>query len=515
MKSEKETRKAGWFRAVLRDILWPREDAGIPERRCGRWTRQGLAVVLSALMIMVPLWQSEAFAQSPPPPDEEQSYPQAMDDGQQAPQGEPLSAEQLDQLVAPIALYPDALLAQILAAATYPTQVVEADRWRQAQGNAPAEQIAAGAEAQNWDASVKALTAFPTVLAQMDRNIQWTTDLGNAYYNQPQDVMNSVQEMRQKAQAAGQLRSTPQQVVTNDDGAIAIAPANPAVVYVPVYNPSVVYGAPVAVYPGYYYAPPPGVFWGGVAIGFGVGIGIGLFAHWGWGWGHWGIGWPNHAVFYNHNAYITHSATVINRGFNRPGGPPRNFAARGAYPRPSAGFNRPGGTFNRPNTGYRASNNAPRPGGSYARPGGAYGRPSSGTVNHPTASSNRPTGSYNRPTGSYSRPSGTSNHPIASSNRPAGNYGYSRPTGAPRPSSPGTSMSRGPSASYGGGHPSGSAHPSYGGQPNAGSHSSYGGHPSGGSSHPSYSGAHASGGGHSSGGGGHASGGHSGGGHRG
>ena len=136
--------------------------------------------------------------------------------GQQAPQGQPLSAEQLDQLVAPIALYPDALVAQVLAAATYPTQVVEADRWRQAQGNAPAEQIAAGAETRHWDPSVKALTAFPTVLAQMDRNLQWTTDLGNAYYNQPQDVMDSVQAMRQKAEVAGQLRSTPQQVVTND-----------------------------------------------------------------------------------------------------------------------------------------------------------------------------------------------------------------------------------------------------------------------------------------------------------
>ena len=146
--------------------------------------------------------------------------------------------------MAPIALYPDALVAQVLAAATYPTQVVEADRWRQAQGNAPAEQIAAGAETQNWDPSVKALTAFPTVLAQMDRNLQWTTDLGNAYYNQPQDVMDAVQAMRQKAEAAGQLRSTPQQVVTNDDGAITIAPANPAVVYVPVYDPWVVYGGP-------------------------------------------------------------------------------------------------------------------------------------------------------------------------------------------------------------------------------------------------------------------------------
>jgi len=169
------------------------------------------------------LGRGEVFSQTVPMPDAGQSNPPVADGGQQEPPGQPLSAEQLDELVAPIALYPDALLAEVLAAATYPTQVVEADRWRQAQGNAPAEQIAAGAKNQNWDPSVKALTAFPTVLAQMDRNIQWTTDLGNAYYNQRQDVMAAVQAMRQQAQSAVQLHSTPPQVVTNGSG----APANP------------------------------------------------------------------------------------------------------------------------------------------------------------------------------------------------------------------------------------------------------------------------------------------------
>src|ERR1700753_150431 len=153
--------------------------------------------------------------------------------------------EQLEQLVAPIALYPDALVAQILAAATYPTQVVEADRWRETQGNAPADQIANAANAQQWDPSVKALTAFPSVLSQMDRNLQWTTDLGNAYYNQPQDVMDAVQRMGPRAQAAGSLQDTQQQTISDDGGDIAIAPASPDVVYVPVYNPWVVYGAPI------------------------------------------------------------------------------------------------------------------------------------------------------------------------------------------------------------------------------------------------------------------------------
>ena len=334
MKFNSGKNTTGWLGALLYDTLLPGQAEAPTASRIGRLTRQGLAITLSALLIMVPMGQSHAFAQSAPPP-APNATPQPGDGGQQAPQAQPLSADQVDQLVAPIALYPDALVAQVLAAATYPTQVVEADRWLQAQGNAPAEQIAAGANSQNWDPSVKALTAFPTVLAQMDHNLQWTTDLGNAYYNQPQDVMDSVQAMRQKAQAAGQLRSTPQQTVTDNGGVIGIAPANPAVVYVPVYDPWTVYGGPFMAYPGFYYAPPPGIFWGGLAIGFGVGIGIGLWGGWGWGWGHWGLGWGGHAVFYNHGHYFTRSSTVINRGFSRPGGPGHGYGARGAYARPA------------------------------------------------------------------------------------------------------------------------------------------------------------------------------------
>jgi len=427
-------------------------------QRVGQMIRRGLAIVLSALMIMIPMGQ-QAYAQEPSPaPGAPQAAPPPADNGQApAPQGQPLSAQQLDQLVAPIALYPDALVAQVLGAATYPTQVVQADRWRQAQGNASPEQIAAATDAQNWDPSVKALTAFPTVLAQMDRNLQWTTDLGNAYYNQPQDVMDSVQAMRQKAQAAGQLRSTPQQTVANDGGAIAIAPANPTVVYVPVYDPWVVYGSPFPMYPGYYYAPPPGIFWGGLAIGFGLGIGIGLFSHWGWGWGHWGMGWHDHSVFYNHNSYFTRSTTVINRGYNRPGGPPRGFAgARGAYARPRGGFNRPGGNFNNRAAVNRGAYGANRPGGSYGRAGGSnVARPGGSNVARPGGAS-----SYNRaPSGNAARASGGSGG-----------------------SSPRASVSRAPSASSGGHQPSSRAS-------SGGSHSG-GGHASGGG------GGHAGGGGH-------------------
>jgi hypothetical protein len=442
MKFDTGTKITGLLKEILHDTLQPGLRAASVGQKIGQLTRRGLAIVLSGVMIMIPMGQDSAFAQSVPPP--------AADNGQQAPQAQPLSADQLDQLVAPIALYPDALVAQVLAAATYPTQVVEADRWRQSQGNASAEQIAAGADAQNWDASVKALTAFPTVLAQMDKNIQWTTDLGNAYYNQPQDVMDSVQAMRQKAQSAGQLRSTPQLAVSNDGGAIQIAPANPTVVYVPVYNPWVVYGTPFPPFPGYYYYPPPGIFFGGLAIGFGIGIGVGLFAHWGWGWGHWGMGWGprwgGRGVFYNHNTYITRSTTVINRGFNRPGGPGRGFGARGAYARPAGGFNR-GGGFNRAggagfNRGAAANRGAGfnRGAAGANRPGGTYGRPGGATANRsasrpmangrsggsaPRASMSRPSGGGGRPSGGGGRPSGGGGRPSGGGGHPSGGGGHS------------------------------------------------------------------------------------------
>jgi len=159
------------------------------------------------------------------------------------------SPEQLQQLVAPIALYPDSLVAQILAASTFPEQVVEAERWLQGNPGLQGPALAQAANQQPWDASVKALTAFPAVLGNMDKNLSWTSSLGDAYYNQPQDVMAAVQVMRQRAAAAGNLQSTPQQVVTTQDSDISIAPANPDVVYVPAYDPWAIYGVPVIPWP--------------------------------------------------------------------------------------------------------------------------------------------------------------------------------------------------------------------------------------------------------------------------
>jgi hypothetical protein len=227
--------------------------------------------------------------------------------------------EQLQQLVAPIALYPDALVAQILAAATYPDQVVEADRWLQQHTDLKGEQLGKEVDKQPWDPSVKALTEFPSVLANMDKNLSWTSSLGDAYVNQQQDVMNAVQEMRDRAEKAGNLKSTDQEKVSKKGQTIVIEPADPEVVYVPEYDPWLVYGDPIGIWPGWY--SYPGLYLGVPGIAFGLGFGIGFFGGFGWGWGHWGYDWHHHGIMFNHGAYFSHSRVFVNRNnFDRAGG---------------------------------------------------------------------------------------------------------------------------------------------------------------------------------------------------
>src|SRR5271166_245592 len=246
-----------------------------------------------------------------------------------------LSAQDLEQLVAPIALYPDALVAQVLAASTYPAQVADADRWRRAQGYASSDQIAAAADAQSWDPSVKALTAFPQVLAQMDQNLHWTSELGNAYYNQPQDVLEAVQVMRRRAQQAGNLNSTPQEAVSYDQGNIEIAPVNPQVVYVPAYNPWLVYGQPVAPYPGFSLLDTLGSVFNSSVVRFGLGIAMNAFTHSPWGWLGWGLSWLTQSVLFQGSNYFSHSNTVADWGL--PHGGPRAFSRGGTF---AGGVNR-------------------------------------------------------------------------------------------------------------------------------------------------------------------------------
>ena len=197
--------------------------------------------------------------------------------------------EQLQQLVAPIALYPDSLVAQILAASTFPEQVVEAGRWVQAHPDLKGDALGHAVDQQPWDPSVKALTAFPSVLGNMDKNLSWTSSLGDAYYNQQPEVMDAVQVMRRRAQQAGNLKTTPQQTVETQGSTIVIQPAAPEVVYVPAYDPWVVYGDPIVAWPGWY--PYPGIWYDGPYLWWGIGFEVGWFAGWGWGWGHWGCDW--------------------------------------------------------------------------------------------------------------------------------------------------------------------------------------------------------------------------------
>jgi Protein of unknown function (DUF3300) len=285
--------------AFVRDTRRMSRSAATSVLRCGR-----TGIVISLISTIIPFGVESVDAQQPPPPP--------------PPQYLQLDYTQLGQLVAPIALYPDALVAQILAGATYPIQIVEADRLVQANIGLPPEERARIADTQQWDPSVKALTAFPSVLSNMSGNLDWTSKLGNAYYNQPQDVMTAVQTMRQRAYEAGTLRSTPQLSVRYQPGYTVIQPVNPAVVYVPVYNPWVVYGALVPVYPAYYYvAPPPPA--GGIvvaaAIGFTAGIVVGAFGSYGWGYTHWSPNWYSHTVVYNNVTYVSRSVTVVNHGY--------------------------------------------------------------------------------------------------------------------------------------------------------------------------------------------------------
>jgi len=192
--------------------------------------------------------------------------------------------EELDQMLAPIALYPDSLLAQILMASTYPLEVVQADRWAKQNKDLKGDPLTAALEKQPWDPSVKSLVNFPQVLAMMSEKLDWTQKLGDAFLAQQKDVMATVQDLRRKAVEAGNLKTTNEQKVIVEKETIIIEPASPQVVYVPTYNPTVVYGAwPYPSYPPAYYYPP-GYVAGTAMLSFGVGMAVG--AAWGYAWGH-------------------------------------------------------------------------------------------------------------------------------------------------------------------------------------------------------------------------------------
>src|SRR5712664_94564 len=253
---------------------------------------------LSAMVVAVAILPGDTLLSTPSPLPSQSSV--------QAPKIPP---DQLDSLVAPIALYPDPMLAQTLAASTYPLELIQLQQWLAKNPGLKDKALADTVAKQTWDPSIQAMAALPDVVKRLADDIQWTTDLGNAFLAQQSGVMDAVQRMRKKAQDTGNLKSTEQQKietkVIENKSLIVVEQANPQVIYVPSYDPSAVYGPPIYPYPPIYY-PPAGYYAAGMAISFGVGLAMG--AAWGGGWG-WGCGWGgnNNININNNNNFIRNS----------------------------------------------------------------------------------------------------------------------------------------------------------------------------------------------------------------
>src|SRR5262249_49634157 len=325
-----------------------------------------IAIVGVALISSSPL----VAQTSAPPPAQSQEMTTTTNDQQTT----ILAPQELDSLVAPIALYPDPLLAQTLAASTYPLEVIQLQQWVNNNKNLQGKALADAVAKQPWDPSVQGLVEFPDVVQRMAGNIQWTTDLGNAFLAQQSDVMDAVQRMRAKAQGTGNLKTSAQSVVKTETVAsgkqvIEIQQANPDVVYVPSYDPVVVYGAAPPAYPYYPYTYPGYV--PGTALMWGAGIALGAAAWGAWG-GHWGdCDWNGGNVKINNN-YNYNKNNNFNRNVNRQGQGnwQHNPQHRGNAPYGD------GGTANKFGANNRQQPGASRPGGGAGagnRPGGGAG----------------------------------------------------------------------------------------------------------------------------------------------
>lgn len=262
------------------------------------------AVAVLCAMVLVP--GDMALYASPP------------QDAQTAQQDNPkIPTDQLDSLVAPIALYPDPLLSQVLVASTYPLEVIQLQQWLEKNKSLKGDALAQAAKKQDWDPSIQAMAVLPDVVKQLAENIKWTTDLGNAFLAQQGDVMDAVQRMRKKAKDAGNLKSTEQQKVetkvVESKQVIVVQPSSPEVIYVPSYNPTVVYGPPVYPYPPIAY-PSPGYYAAGMAVSFGVGMMVGAAVSGGWGWG---CGWGHNDVTVNRNNTFVNNSNRNLQGGNR------------------------------------------------------------------------------------------------------------------------------------------------------------------------------------------------------
>ena len=290
---------------------------------------RGIAVVVSTTAVPVFVTAGPAFAQAaePPAPSGTEEVPKIPND-------------QLDSLVAPVALYPDPLLAQVLAASTYPLEIIQLEQWLKRHSNLKQDALANEVAKQHWDSSVQSLAILPDVVTRLSQNVAWTTDLGNVFLAQPSDVMAAVQRMRAKAKSKGTLETTPQQTVETETAegggeVIMIEPANPQYVYVPSYDPAVVYGPPIYPYPPYYY---PGYVPGmGLAFGTGLILGAAWANHWGdCNWGHGDVTINNKNNFNRNNINNVNGGNrnqIANRPSQGAGGKwQHNPAHRGGAP---------------------------------------------------------------------------------------------------------------------------------------------------------------------------------------
>lgn len=351
----------------------------------------------------------------------------------------PVSAEDLDAMVAPIALYPDELVGQVLGAATYPEQVVEANDWLQANSSLQGQALMQAADQQNWDDAVKAMTLFPSVLSMLANNLAWTSALGEAAATQQADVMAAIQRMRAKAFQAGNLKTTKEiKVIQESPQVIVIQPATPQVVYVPTYNPTVVYGAPV-VTPGY----SAGDLAATAIISFGVGVAVGALVNntccgWGYGWGmHWGGGgiYYHRTVYYG-NPYWQGRPPGYYPGYRPPYYPPRPPGGHyppyppsgGRPPYPPPGGGRPPGP---PPSGGKPLS-PPSGGGRPPAPPSGGGRPSA-----PPSGGGGGAGGGRPPVSAPSGGGGAPSKPGGPGTSPGqGAPGVSRPATRPSPATP-------------------------------------------------------------------------------
>src|SRR5580700_8212770 len=346
-----------------------------------------VALLMSFLLVLATI-PVDASAQS-------QSTPAQSASATKGEEYAPLTPDELDGLVAPIALYPDALVAQVLGAATFPYEIVDAVVWLKQNSSLTGDALLKAVDQQSWDPAVKALTQFPSVLDNLAKNLAWTSALGEASATQQQDVMEAIQRMRAKAYAVGNLKSSPEiKVVQESPQTIIIQPANPQIVYVPAYNPTVIYGAPVVV-PQYTSADVAAA----AVISFGAGIAVGAMISGGccgWGWGYWGTSWHSHTIIYNRNIYVGNSywrGGYYGGGYRPPGYPGYRPPGYPGY-RPPAypGYGRPSYPSNRPPaTTLPAPGNRPNPGIPSTQPVTPGNRPGgTPTQRPPTTPSTRP-----------------------------------------------------------------------------------------------------------------------------